>query len=228
MLKNIGKTLLSPFLAMDDGKAVAVAEEQEISHTPTRVGTEDAAHPYNTYATVPRGTVDEGMLQNIMDMVNKATPEALTSFDEMLDEFKDVAADEKTRFKSAYIAFTKATKKTVSDINAAMQSRLAALDQAEAQFTKEAAEEASAISAIRAKADSFDKQITDLRNQKQKAADEANTRETALSESQATFTATADSVREQLNAEQSHLTTYLPVDLTGAPARKGVSPRGSK
>lgn len=189
----------------------AEPEHQAVSHS---------SSPVRTVSHKASVSIDEDMKKQIMADVDAATPADLATFYENVAAFEQISDDEGTRYKSAFIAFTKSTKKTVADILNAMQSRIDALDSSIETFQKESQNETAAIAKLRKQTDELDEQIAELQAKKQEVMVEAAGREKNLSDSQTSFMVTTDAIKSELADEQTKLTTYLPTDITSARTSK--------
>jgi chromosome segregation ATPase len=160
--------------------------------------------------------VDEDLRAKITADVDTATPPDLNDFNDLLKSFAELPMDVSTKFKSAFVAFQKQSKKGIDALVKGMQTRKQALDNVIANFEAELQTAQSEIDGKRAQADKLQQEmaklsekIVELKNTQSQLLMNASQEEQDLSSQKATFMATADAVLSELNQQEQQLQMYL-------------------
>jgi predicted nucleic acid-binding Zn-ribbon protein len=197
------------------GAVIKFDDEPADTTGPTAPATIVAPPLARTTVASSVGHVDDDMRASILEDVNNATPVELAAFYELVEAFNGIP-DEKLRYKTALIAYQKQGGKSESVIFSAMATRKQALDRAIQAFNTELQSEKNRVETSRKQADKMDaemqklsEQIVQIKTNKDKLLSAASQTEQNLSDQQATFMSTADSVRAELNKQEEDLKLYL-------------------
>ena len=202
------------------GAVVKFDDEQPEQPVPTAPATIVAPSHSRTTIVSSTGSVDEEMRKSIFADINDSTPAELVAFYDLVAAF-DGIPDEKLRYKTALIAYQKQGGKSVNEIFNAMSTRKSALDQVIKTFNADLQTEKGKVDTSRKQADKMDadmqklsEQIVQIKANKDKLLSAASQTEQSLSDSQASFMATADDVRSELNKQDEDLRQYLTAETT--------------
>jgi hypothetical protein len=209
------KKIASPFYNFEE----RVEPGQEPSSAATTPATPSiSATPVSRpiRSSVGKAQVDNTIKEQILSIVEKATPAILTDFFELVRSMAELPMDDATRYKSAFISFQKQTKRGIDALVDGLDKRMAALDDAESQFDEELKTSLKEVEATRksaaqldAKIEELNRQINELTTQKSGLLLQASQDEQKYSAQQGTFTATLNAVRTDLSAQADELKAYL-------------------